>query len=401
MIRFECKKIFERRLNIIAMILGYIVISVCIFMLIKQESFWNVNTKTYVTGIDAFDMERQQAKEQTDIISDEYVTQFIKGIQDRGVDLEDGDAYAEVVRPMGHMFFFITMNYTEMNEPVMDYNQLNKVNLTDKAKFYEQRMKKIDDFLNLDYSFGNYKEIEKEYWTRKAENTNAPFRYGSIDVMECISTVIRAGIGLIFAIIICVSSVFSSEYETGAAYLIYTTKYGKNRLVWAKIAAATGFTIAYTTLGIITGVAVIGIILGFEGADLPIQLWNSVIPYNINFGEACVINFSIILLIGITITLVLLACSARLRSSFATLIIGAAIIFVPAFFPMSRTSGLWNHINYLFPINAFDLKKVLVSFVSYVIGGHVISYIVMIVIVYTGLSLVSLVILKTSSVGVK
>ena len=115
---------------------------------------------------------------------------------------------------------------------------------------------------------------------------------------------------------------------------------------------------------------------------MPVQLWNSVIPYNLTLGQTCAANFAIILLSGITLALVLLCCSARLRSSLATLVIGFAVIIAPAFFPMSKESGLWNHINYLFPVRAANLKNMLGSFVSYPVGDFVISYVEMLAVVY-------------------
>lgn len=41
MMRFEWKKIFERRLNVAAMLLGYLLIGVCVFNYITQESFYD------------------------------------------------------------------------------------------------------------------------------------------------------------------------------------------------------------------------------------------------------------------------------------------------------------------------------------------------------------------------
>lgn len=190
------------------------------------------------------------------------------------------------------------------------------------------------------------------------------------------------GFYLWFVIVICVSPVFSSEYESGAAALLLTTKHGKGRLVWSKLVAALLFTAGYLAVGILAGVGVVGLFLGFSGADLPVQLWNSVIPYNLTLGQTCAANFAIILLSGITLALVLLCCSARLRSSLATLVIGFAVIIAPAFFPMSKESGLWNHINYLFPVRAANLKNMLGSFVSYPVGDFVISYVEMLAVVY-------------------
>lgn len=398
MMRYEWKKIFERRLNVIAMLLGYVLIGICLFSYISQERFYDEKTDSYIEGIEAIRMEQARAESQTDVITEEYMTELIKEIQDYNIDLESDEAYLEIIRPLGDIFYFAAKSYTDMRQNTIDESALSRIDLADGAHFYEQRMKKITDYLNCDFSFGNYKEIEKEYWIGKAENTNIPFRWGSKGVMTSLMELLFVGMYLQFVVVICTSSVFSSEYESDAASLLLTTKYGKDRLIWFKIAVSVLFTVGYLTGGALLSVGSTALVVGLPGADLPVQLWNSVIPYNLTIGQLCLGAVAVNLLIGIAIALVLLGCSAGLRSSLATLVIGAAIIIAPAFFPMSKESGLWNHINYLFPARAFNLKDVLGAFVSYTAGNVVISYIGMIVIVYTVISVVALLLIRRSFV---
>lgn len=391
---FEWKKLFERRLNVTAMIIGYVLIGACVAVWISRASFYDDKTQDYIAGVDAVRMDRQRAGAQTDSLSEEYITQLVRQIQSHHLDLESDEAYVEVIRPLGDLFWVTAKNYTDMREEIVDRNALNEIDLTDGAHFYEQRMKKITDFLNMDFSFGNYKEVEKAYWIQKAERTKTPFRWGSRDTFDMVWDLTAPGFYLVFVIIICVSSVFSSEYESGAAYLLFTTKYGKNRLIWSKIAVAILFTVGYIVVGIVLALSAIGLVLGFQGADLPVQLWDSVIPYNLTVGQACAANFAVMLLVSVATALVLLGCSAGIRSSLATLVIGMALVIAPAFFPMSKESGLWNHVNYLFPIRVVDLKTMLGSFVSYTVGSHVISYVEMIVVVYIAASVIALLLIR-------
>lgn len=401
MMRFEWKKIFERRLNVAAMLLGYLLIGVCVFSFITKESFYDEKTDQYIEGIAAYRFDQEQAIGQTDVISEEYMTQLIGGIQSYDMDLESDDAYLEVVRPLGNIFYFVARNYTDMRADVINQNALNVVDLADGARFYEQRMEKIMDYLNMDFSYGNYKESEKAYWIQKAENTIVPFRWGSTSVMRSVFNTIVIGFYLWFVIVICVSSVFSSEYESGAAALLLTTKYGKDRLIWTKIAVSVLFTVGYLSVGILAGVGVVGLFLGYVGADLPVQLWNSVIPYNLTLGQTCLGSFGIILLIGVTLALMMLCCSARLRSSLATLVIGGVILIAPLFFPMSKESGVWNHINYLFPIRVVEFKNMLGSFVSYPVGDCVVPYVGMLVIVYVVIGALALLLIRKGFVKAK
>ncbi|MBD5546599.1 MAG: ABC transporter permease subunit [Lachnospiraceae bacterium] len=394
MMLFEWKKIFERRLNVVAMILGYLLIAVCVFVWISQARFYSAETDSYLEGIEAIHADQEWAKGQADIISEEYVSQVIREIQSHGMDLESDDAYVEIIRPLGDFFYFLAGSYTDMSEKYINRNVLMEIDLTDGAHFYERRMGKITDYLNMDFSYGNYKEAEKDFWIQKAENTVTPFIWGNKCIMDMVLSSIAIGFYLLFVIVICTSTVFSSEYESGASSLLLTTRYGKDRLIWFKIVVSVLFTAGYLSFGILSAVGVISLLFGFSGVNLPIQLWNSVIPYNLTIGQMCMGFFALILLIGITITLIQLFFSSKLRSSLATMAVGAAIIIAPAFFPMSKKSGLWNHINVLFPVRAANLKEMLGSFVSYTVGDCVISYVTMTMIVYTVIGIVALLFIK-------
>ncbi len=399
--RYEWKKIFERRLNVAAMLLGYLLIGICVYNYITQESCYDAATDSYIEGVAAYRMQEELAQSQTDVITEAYVTDLIRDIQSRGIDLESDDAYTEIIRPLGDMFYFVSKNYTDMRSKNTDMDALDKVDVSEGAHFYEHRMEKITDYLNMDFSYGNYTEAEKAYWIAKAGRTNVPLRWGSKRVMNQVGELLFAGFYLWFVVVICVSSVFSSEYESGAAYLLLTTKYGKDRLVRSKIGVAALFTVGYLTGGALLAVVPVALLLGLPGADLPIQLWNPVIPYNMTIGQTCLGMFGLLLLIGSAIALALMCCSAGLRSSLATLVIGVAFIIAPAFIPMSKKSGLWNHINYLFPVRAFNLEDVMGAYVSYAAGNVVISYTAMVVIVYAAVSAVALLLIRRMFVKVR
>ncbi|MCM1257338.1 MAG: ABC transporter permease [Roseburia sp.] len=401
MMRFEWKKIFERKLNIAAMALGYVLIAFCVFNFITQASFYDEQSQSYIYGINAFRLSHEKMENEPDFITDAYVTQVVKDIQSCNMDLESDDAYVEIIRPLGDLFYLLAKNYTDLRSPIADRNALNAIDITEGAHFYAQRMKKITDYLNADFSFGNYSDAEKEYWIKKAKETDTPFAWGDKSVMDTIWSAIGIGFYLLFVIVICLSSVFSSEHESGAANLLFTTKYGKDKLIRTKIFVSLLFTVGYLLTGNIAAFIVIGLLLGFPGTDLPVQLWNSVIPYNLTASQACILNLVILILVAMGISLFLLYCSARLHSSLAALVIGMAVLIAPAFFPMSKKSGLWNHINYLFPVRVFDLKGVLGSFVSYGFGNLVIPYIGMIAIAYIVIGIAALLLIRKGFVKMR
>ena len=117
MLRFELMKIFKNKLNMTAMVLGYLLIAVCIVSYISSEEVYDSRTDSYVKGLEAFSAGRNQAESQTDYITEEYVTEFIRELQASPLDLDSDEGYIEVVRPQGSMFYLIANSYADVDAP--------------------------------------------------------------------------------------------------------------------------------------------------------------------------------------------------------------------------------------------------------------------------------------------
>lgn len=389
LVYFELKKIFKRKFNVIAMLAGYLLILVCVVSFIRGASFWEEESQSYVEGVRAFQRAREKNDALTDFLTEEYLTGLVEDIQGKDVDLDTDEGYMQVIRPIRDMIWILCSNYTDIGED-FEWGMAGEIPSEGGIHFYERRMEKVADYLNMDFSYGNYSEREKEFWIGMEQEVETPFRWGDRSSMDIVWDTIQTAFYLLFVITVCVSPVFAAEYESGAAALLLTTRNGKTRLICAKVAAVALFSLSYLAVGIGLGVAIEGVAVGFHGAGLPIQLWGTHIPYNWSVGETCVVSFGMLLLATLMITLFGAFLSARVKSSMATLVICFVILIAPAFLPMSRESGLWNHINYLFPIRLISMKDVLRTFNSYQFGTVVVSYPGMAAAVYAIVSLVSL-----------
>lgn len=392
---FEWKKIFEKKLNVIAMVAGYLLILGVTVNYIMQEEFWNPESEQYVSGVEAYKLRREQKEGMTDFLTEDYMTELTKRIQTQciekgGISLDSDEGYLEVVRPNGvDMIYLLGDTYTEKAD-FLELENINKISANGGIQFYERRMEKISNYLNLDFSFGNYAETEKEYWLDKAREVQTPFKWGDAAVMDLARIIIGIAFYLLFVIVICVAPVFAAECESGAVALLLTTKRGKTTLISAKILVAVVFAITYLSIGIGSALLTLGMVVGYWGSDLPVQLWDVNIPYNWSLGEACGISVLVMLLIALTITLLTLAWSSRSKSGFMVLVLDMLLLVGPVFLPTSKSSGLWNHIMALFPVYSMNIEDVMQSFISYRFGDIVLSYITMIGLVYIVVSLISL-----------
>lgn len=381
MIYYEFQKIFRRKLNIIAMLAGLLLMLVCAVNYVRQTSFYDAETNSYVRGTEAFRRQEKAKAKMTDVLTEEYLTGVVMDIQEQNMDLASDVAYLEIIRPQSDLLHMLCRNYMDVGEEI-EWNQLNEIPTENGIHFYERRLEKVENYLNRDFSYGNYSEAEKAFWMEKENEVQTPFLWGDTSVMDCIWSLIEIGFYFMFVIAVCIAPVFASEYESGAAALLLTTKYGKTKLICAKIFTAVLFSLVYVAAGIGMGVAIVGIMVGFHGAELPVQLWYTIIPYNWTIGKTLIVSFAMMLLIALTITLFTLFLSSRVKGSLGTLVIVFVLLVGPAVLPMSKECGLWNHINYLFPVRVMMTEDVICTLNSYSFGPVVFSYLGMAVLVY-------------------
>ena len=163
------------------------------------------------------------------------------------------------------------------------------------------------------------------------------------------SNVLIIGIGLI----ILLSPLFSDEYTTGMDGMILTSKYGKNKCAIAKVGAGFMTAIILTFVIILMYVLSFLILFGTAGYDAHMQLGMRGMYQQVPVLTTClqaVIQtmtasvFSLLILAGMVMLI-----SALCKSSFTTIILSAAVYFIPMFFTGKENMNLMRIIE-LFPI---------------------------------------------------
>lgn len=393
-IKYEWKKILRSKLNLTAMAAGLCLIVFCISMWINESFYFNAETNKYSYGAETIKVQQEKNKELTDTLTEEFLSMEIEKIQRQAKEskAESSEDYWMLIRENTDLAAFIASNYGDNLNGLREsgWKILGDIPVGDEFHFYQNRLNEIKEYLELEYSNGNFTLAEKNFWTSKAGQVTTPFLWGDKFSMSNILDIIDIGIYLLIAVVICIAPVFSSEYETGADSLLLTTRYGKSRLIWAKIMTSISFSLLYAIICMGTGILINIAFCGLEGKELPIQLWNSMIPYALNAGESILASAVLVLFGIITVTFLTLFLSAIVKSSFIVLIIDLLILLGPAFLQFGKVSSLWNHILYLFPIHALSGRNVLKTFNSIQAGNAVISYIVMIAVVYITISVISL-----------
>ena len=226
-----------------------------------------------------------------------------------------------------------------------------------------------------------YSDAERAYWTEKQAAVDEPLAYGYAggwgDVLACLGFFAFAMV----AVCVALTPVFAGEYQDRTDAVLLATRYGRSKLVAAKLVAAFVFATVYFALAalIIMGAALA--FFGAEGGDLPVQVLSLGIPYDLTMAEATWIAVGIAYLITLGFAALTLLLSSKLRSQLAIFVTCAALIFLTGMVP-SGGNAMLLHALYLFPLNALNDQVLFNSLVSYQAGPFVVDLVGLLVGVY-------------------
>lgn len=402
LINLEFKKIIRKRLHIITTVGSILLLALLFFFPAKSETAYNDNNFK-VSGKSAYDLNREHENKFSGDLSEEKVYGIISNYQDlfkdpnnivkqdnQYVKLKD-KVYIESVSPYYDMYYMLNEAYSNPYEWDGGLTKIQSLDLTNGTEFYEHRNNHISKLLNADYGKGNYSDKEKEFWVDKNSKVSEPLEYGYVGGWKNIFSSMELFIIPALSICICLSNVFSGEYQTGADSLILTSRYGKSKLISAKIISSFIFVIISLTIHIIVALSIPLIIAGIDGWNLPIQLLNIVTPYNLNILSATLIMLLTVYLMVIGMVSLTLLLSAKFKSPYTTLVINLILFIIPVFIPMSETNRAWNQILLLLPgpslRTTFD--DTMLSYMSFDLFGIITDIVSMRMIVYIMLTLIT------------
>ncbi len=361
LVKFEFKKLFNKKMNIIVIIVCLFFITLLFSMAGKDFLATDNSGKSY-KGKEAISVRKEQMKEISGTLTNEKIIKEIEKLQELHNDpnnlITNSDGEVDFKRKIYNEYLNNRLNLlTNINRVYANYNasyinELFNINLNEQKDFYETRRQRIEEKLNQSYDGKTYTSQEKEFWLEKSNNTKIPFEYDFYyGYSNLYSTYEMLIIGVI-AICICLASVFAGEYQNGTDKILLTTKYGKSKGVTAKIIASYIFAILVFTIYLIFAIGPIFLMFGTDGGNLPIQLSNILSPYALTFFQSLlyniVISYTVLLgMVGLTLFL-----SSKLKNSMNVLVIDIAIIILPVFLSIKSAFGILNKILFLMPYNA-------------------------------------------------
>ena len=386
LIKYEFLKILRRKSTLIVMGVSLLVIGFLFALPTFQFRIYDQDGQ--LTGLEGIAWEREQQQNLAATLTDDYIADIIREYQrlfenpdNVGFDGNErfliGDAYWNFESPHRLLLTMIARNYSTVTG-YAGLDILLGLDMDVDAGFYSVRNERIETLLHAEYR--DMSNRQQEYWRMVSQKLDTPLQFGYYGGWEVIIGSFELLMFAILAICIVIAPVFAGEYQAGTDSVILAAKYGKTKLITAKIIASFLFGFCAFILHILVAFGIPLMTFGTDGWNLPIQIANPIIPYAFTFLQATFINAAVIFMVLLALIGLTLFLSSRMKTPFLVLIVIVPILFIPLFMTSTGTSGLYNLVLFLTPYRS-TLPQ-FGSYISYQFGGLVLNVLTMRTVLY-------------------
>jgi hypothetical protein len=396
----ELKKLAKKRMNMIVIAVCLLLIGVLFALPVKQ--YITLDTAgNQISGSDAIALEKEyentfageltNTKISTDIAEYQALFDDPDNVSKDSTEksLTD-DAYFKYFFPYMDYWKLINGNYVSPTTYDSSFSAIKNMDIENGIDFYADRDKKVDTLLNSVYVDWNFSDNEKDFWYDRISSIQTPYEYGYHEGWEMLLSCMELFIIGIVGICICVSGVFSGEYQSGADSIILSSRYGKSKLVTAKVLAAFAYSLLTFTLFILVGCGIQLMAFGTDGWNLPVQVLSSIAPYSMSLSGAVLVSIATLYLVMLGMVSFTLLLSAKMKSSVPVLVIIILVMMLPMFLGISETSGIWNRILVLLPYRAVQpvFASDFYGYFGYLLGGLTFDIVTVRMVVYAVMAII-------------
>ena len=181
---------------------------------------------------------------------------------------------------------------------------------------------------------------------------NEEIKIGYVDGWLSTSrNMVRVFVALALAVIIMLAPIFSGEYE-GVDNIILTSKYGKTKCATAKVVAGIITAILTTTLIAAFNLLLAFVFYGTEGLDCsilfaPSDYVEAFIPFNITCGTLLKYQILLAFTCTLSVTGITLFLSAISKNQIVALVAAMAIFLFPVLLPITEVNPLFRLVGLL------------------------------------------------------
>ena len=379
MIWYEWKRIWNSRLTqfAVAGCILFFVFSAWSNIRLAGETDQNGNL---VTGLEAVEVMKEYQKDVTldQETADKYAEEYLAYTQNPDTSTDNRDMmylseemYLNWYIPNRHILRPVVGAYRAAEQ----YNDSMRDVLSQSAgkDLYEARKDRVQENLNSAVSRNEITASEADWWNEK-DNEVGQYATGYNrawwELLNSSSLIIL----IMMAVSIGIAPMFAGEYQTKCDSLLLGMRYGKSRLILAKLISSFLFTtvVYWVSMGIFSGIYLA--VMGLDGWNLPVQaLYEDMsIGYNLTAAEACglILVMGYIMIFGVMGVVLIL--SSLMKNPYGVIITTFLFLCVPLFLSLNRGGYLWKHVLALLPekISEFSFS----SYLVYSVGGLTVTW---------------------------
>lgn len=200
----------------------------------------------------------------------------------------------------------------------------------DGNNFYQYRDRMLDGI----YSGEQLSAGEIAFHQNENKRVQKPFAYGNMLGFErYLQMLTPTCIALAFALAIILAPMFAGESTTHMDALALSSRYGKNKLIWAKLLTGASIAVFSTICFAAISLLEVHALYGLSGWNLPVQVsmagFHLSLPMNLL--ELSAIATGCCLAAVCMVAIVVMFCSARMKTPFGVIIVSFVFIFAPLY----------------------------------------------------------------------
>ncbi|AQS11338.1 ABC-2 family transporter protein [Clostridium saccharobutylicum] len=405
--KLEFKKIISNKAVKVVCVLAVIYIILALGDSINSEICWKQNsseTAERLHGIDAIKEKKAEVQKVKGYLDDKKIKEVINYYQElknnNKDNMERDGVFKDIIiakywQPYLGIQNLFGIAYSDVH--IFDDSIIDKLTPDSSKEFYSNRIKKINDYLNLDYESPQFDEADANEIIKESKNLTEPMYYEYADGwIRLIDNFFSLNVVIIFILCFSVCNVFTEDIQNGMILVVLPTINGKTKLAFSKIKASIIFAgITYLILNLLFA-ALLFSFYGFSGWNCPIQIkslyWLSI--YNIKFYEAYILAIVIGLSACLFMVMITLLSGTILKKAFLTMSVVSTFLLAPLLIDTEPLSKIPANLIELLPIKAINYSHTLIKQSMYNVFGIEIlrGYITPIILLIAGIAIIPLIV---------
>lgn len=377
MIWFEIKKVLSRKSGKLALaLLGAIVLFISYWAVYEVE--WVNEQGVTEHGIGAIQKLREAKKEWEGELTLERLRQALQENarinetpEAQSADVTENNIAYSWRQGISDIRSLMVRSFCDFSD--YDYYRADTLTAGDMENFYTNRVLSLKEWLEREDVADQFSQAEREYLVERYEALETPIRYDYSEGWQQLFQYSPAVLMLIALFLgFLTAGIFSGEFSWKSDAVLFSSRYGRDRAVRAKVLAGFLLVTAVYWAAFLIYSGMVLAFLGTDGAGCPIQSymggWKSF--YNITFFQ----EYLLIGLGGYVGNLFLLfltmQVSAKTGSTVLAVLVPFALIFLPSFLSEFQVlSGVLG----LLPDQLLQMNLVTRYFNLYQLGSRVLG----------------------------